>query len=332
MKKISYISVLIFMLMSVFSSNSQTMKNNIAKTADSKKKIKIVVTDSGLGGLSVVEDIALKMKKYGLYEKAEIIFANALFDANSGYNRLTDRKEKIRIFDKAISGIEKTYKPDYIFIACNTLSVLYPETEFSKHTKTKVITIVDYGVNLINKYLQKDKNSNVIIFGTKTTVAEDTYGKLLRKKGIDKNRIVSQACPELQEYIERDPKGEKTFKMISKFVGEALNKLKDNDKDLYISLNCTHYGYAGNLWEKAFKQNNSKLSGVLNPNYEMSKILFQKNEQQTPSETELKISVVSKVKLAEKNINSMTNLFKSSCPELAKALKNYELKQDLFSY
>ena len=325
------IPVIAISLFIVISGCTQSPKeNNTMKTTDSKKNIKIVVTDSGLGGLSVVEDITKKIKEAGYYDHAEIIFANALFDVNSGYNRLTDRSEKIVIFNDALHGIEKHYKPDYVFIACNTLSVLYHETEFSKHSKTNIVTLVDYGVNLINMNLQKQDSSNVIIFGTKTTIKEDTYGKLLLKKNITEDRIVSKACPELQEYIEREPKGEETYNLISQFVDEAVEQLKDKDEDLYISLNCTHYGYSGDLWEKAFESHNIKLSGILNPNYEMSKVLFPKNYKKASKETELSVSVVSKVVLAEQNINAMMNLFKDSCPLLADALKNYELKVDLF--
>lgn len=324
--------VIVIILFAILSGCTQLPeKNNSMETSDSNKNIKIVVTDSGLGGLSVVEDIAKKIKNSSYYDKAEIIFANALFDANSGYNRLTDRNEKIRIFNEALYGIEKHFKPDYVFIACNTLSVLYNETEFSKHSNTKIVTLVDYGVDLINKHLQQSDSSNVIIFGTKTTIKEDTYAKLLLKKNINKNRIVSEACPELQEYIEREPKGEETYNLISKFVDEAVEKLNDKDKELYISLNCTHYGYSGNLWEKAFERHNIKLSGVLNPNYEMAKVLFpEKYKKGSKKTTELSISVVSKVVLAEQNINAMMNLFKDSCPHLADALRNYELKVDLF--
>ena len=333
MKNKSIIPAIIMILSVEILGCSQTSeKNNTMKISDSDKTIKIVVTDSGLGGLSVAEDIYHKIKDTKIYDKVDIIFANALFDANSGYNRLTDRNEKIRIFNEALYGIEKNFNPDYIFVACNTLSVLYNKTEFSKNTDAKVITIVDYGVNLIDENLRKNNNSNVIIFGTKTTINGNTYGKLLINRKYNKDRIVSQACPELQEYIEKDPKGEETFNLISKYVGPAINKLNNPENDLYASLNCTHYGYSDDLWEKAFNQHNIKLKGLLNPNSKMAAVLFTNTNKKRHKNTEIKLSVVSKVKLAEQNINSMSNLFKNTCPELSEALRNYQLKTDLFRF
>ena len=41
------------------------------------------------------------------------------------------------------------YKVDIILIACNTLSVIYAETDFSKTCPIPVMSIVDFGVNII---------------------------------------------------------------------------------------------------------------------------------------------------------------------------------------
>ena len=64
----------------------------------------------------------------------------------------------------------------------------------------------------------------------------------------------------------------------------------------------------------------------------MAAVLFTKTNKKNHKNTEIKLSVVSKVKLAEQNINSMSNLFKKTCPELSEALRNYQLKTNLFTF
>src|SRR5512139_1143895 len=81
-----------------------------------KKRVTIAVTDSGLGGLSVLGEAAVRMKKAGTFEAVDFIFYNALFSAEGGYNSLGTRGEKIAIFQSALGGLEKRYRPDLILI------------------------------------------------------------------------------------------------------------------------------------------------------------------------------------------------------------------------
>jgi glutamate racemase len=180
-----------------------------------KNKLTLVVTDSGLGGLSVMDDISQKLKKWGYYKTVNLIFVNALFDANAGYNALQTRTEKINMFNKVLNGIDSKFHPDAILIACNTLSVISPETEFVKKTKIPVVGIVESGVQLINSRLSSRPNSCVAIMGTETTIEEDSHRKALIEGGIISERIITKACPQLQAYIEQNPNGEETEMLIS---------------------------------------------------------------------------------------------------------------------
>jgi len=290
--------------------------------------IKILVTDSGLGGLSVLNDILKKLKCESPYENVELIFADALFDANSGYNKLSTRQEKVDIFNVALFGMEKFFKPDIIFIACNTLSVLYEHTHFSKETNTQVVGIVNFGVDLIFSKLSKTSDANVIIFATETTVNSSAHKQELVKKGILEERIFTKACPQLQSFIERNPNGLETKMLIEKYSTEILKEIS-NTANLFISLNCTHYGYSLNLWEDVFESKRIKLRGILDPNNQMATVLFSDKILKT-KKPNINIQIVSKVEMANDNKNAMIQLFKIEAPELSEAIENYIFKPDLF--
>jgi glutamate racemase len=292
------------------------------------ENIKILVTDSGLGGLSVFADIFKKLTLKSPYSKVQLVFVDALFDANSGYNKLKTNQEKVDIFNQALLGFEKRFAPDIIFIACNTLSVLYEETAFSKKTKTEVVGIVEDGVDIIFKQMSKDENSQVIIFATETTINSENHKKALIAKGINKSRIFTKACPNLQSLIEKNPHGVETKDLIDKYVTEILTEIPETS-DLYISLNCTHYGYAQQLWQEVFASKNIQLKGILDPNNQMANRLFF-NKNNIISNPDIDIKVVSKVKMHPENQNAMIQLFKNEVPALAKAISDYDYLPYLF--
>ncbi len=323
MKKILFWTVT-FLFISLSQSNAVKPQDPVVD----KEKIRIVITDSGLGGLSVMDDIAKKMEGSGYYKTAELIFVNALFNAERGYNALSSREEKILQLNLVLSGIETKFHPDIILIACNTLSVIFKETEFIKKSDTPVVGIVIPGVDLIAGRLSKDDNSAVIITGTITTISENNHKESLLRKGFQSDRIITQACPELQSYIEKDPYGEDTGMLISVYIEEALARLPEYADNIYLSLNCSHFGYSEKLWQQAFYDAGADLREILNPNYTISNGLFPDRNRNRFGKTEISQVVYSKVVI--KNKGSMYVFFIDKSPELAKALNNYILEEDLF--
>ncbi|MBN2409933.1 MAG: aspartate/glutamate racemase family protein, partial [Candidatus Aminicenantes bacterium] len=273
-----------------------------------KSRVTVAVTDSGLGGLSVMAEAARRMKDSGIFERVEFLFFNALFKSGSGYNSLKTREEKIRVFDSALACLEEKYRPDIILIGCNTLSVLYEDTPFSQKTKTPVIGIVDTGVELISAGLRQYPEASVIIFGTPTTISEGTYARELEKQRFAPERIHSQSCPELESFIERDHLGDETGMLVAGYVGEALQNIEKSGRPLprlIISLNCTHYGYAMPLWEKAFEEEGVKPLEILNPNSRMTDPLFEKRYAGRYKKTAVSARVVSMVGISPAKIESL---------------------------
>jgi glutamate racemase len=328
--KISVVT-LSFVLATVFtlcSKPSGAQVNNDLSAIYGKDEITVVITDSGLGGLSVMNNIAGKLEGSGCYRKVNLIFVNALFDANTGYNSLQTREEKISVFNNVLTGIKEHFKPDIIFVACNTLSVIYKETDFVRRSTIPVIGIVEPGVQLIKEKLEKDINSTVIIFGTETTIEEGSHKKELLKLNFAEGRIITKACPQLQSYIEQNPSGEETEMLISAYVSEALEGLPRNNGALYLSLNCSHFGYSTYLWEKAFSSYPYKLGGIIDPNSIMGDILIDDKLRNRFNSTEISFRVVSRVEFLNKN--PISGIFLKSSPKLAEAVQNYSIIPNLF--
>lgn len=297
-----------------------------------KNEVTVAVTDSGLGGLSIMADAVEKMRESKIFQKVNFVFFNALFSNEGGFNSLKTRKEKIQIFDSALKSLEENYDPDLILIGCNTLSVIYDDTSFSEKTSIPVVGIVEAGVDLIAQKLETSPESEVIIFATQTTVSEETHKKKLEEKGILSQRIIVQACPELGNYIEKGYASDETEMLISAYVAEALHKMKDTQPPIYVSLNCTHYGYSHDLWEKAFQSSKVKLLGFLNPNSKMLDFLFESQERNRFDGTEISIRVISMVEIGKEKIESIGKRLGETSPRTRDALAHYELKPDLFKW
>ncbi|MBM3310246.1 MAG: hypothetical protein FJY80_01935 [Candidatus Aminicenantes bacterium] len=295
-----------------------------------KGSITVVVADSGLGGLSITAEAAARLKEMRAYRSVDLVFANALFSNDSGYNSLPDRESKIRVFDRALRGIAANTQPDVILVGCNTLSVLTGDVPFVRASKTPVIGIVDSGVDMIVRALEASPGAAVVLFGTETTIAEGTHRQKLIERGISADRILPQACPELAAYIESDWRSDDTALLIESYVDEALGKLPDRGKPVIAALVCTHYGYAHGLWEKAFAARGAALNAILNPNEAMVEAVFPAAAKPRFSETAVRARVLSMVEIAEGKRASLGDWLGRVSPEVASALRSCELVPDLF--
>jgi glutamate racemase len=294
-----------------------------------KKSVTIAVTDSGLGGLSVMADAASRMKRAGTFERVDFLFFNALFSSEGGYNSLADREQKIAIFESALESLQGKFRPDLVLIACNTLSVLLADTPFARRARIPVVGIIDAGVKITAEAMRAQPGSAVIIFATPTTISEGTHVREIMKAGVAPGRIITQACPELESYIEKDCASEETGMLISAFVDEALRKLPASRPPVFASLNCSHYGYSLPLWESAFAEAGVRPLAILNPNFRMTDFLFTPGRAGRYSKTAVTARVVSMVEISPAKIDSLGRWIFRISPETARALAAYELTPDL---
>jgi glutamate racemase len=318
-------------MLAVGTQAQDSTRARIARLAD-KDSVTIIITDSGLGGLAVCADIDRRMRAEGVYLKARLVFASALPEANRGYNRMKSTAEKVEVFDSALAGMARWYSPDAILVACNTLSVLIPETRFARESSVPILGIVETGVEMLYERLRSDPASRAIIFGTETTIGAGTHRRLLMERGIDPSRLVVQACPNLAGKIEEGAASDSVRGAIDGFVAEALGRAPVTSGTTYAGLCCTHYGYSGGLFERSFRQRGIEDVVLVDPNARMGEVLFPPGAVRRTDVPDVRVEVVSRAVITPEEVISIGGLVEPVSPQTADALRAYALQRDLFSY
>lgn len=303
---------------------------SFAEAVKVRPDVTIVVTDSGLGGLSVVADLAARLPGSGIARSARVVFVNALLDDAIGYNDLRDEADKVRVFDAALAATESRYRPDLILVACNTLSVFYEKTEHARKGTTETVSIVPMGADLIEQTLKATPDATAIIFATKGTIDSGAHRRLLVGRGVPDARIVGQACPKLTGAIERGAHSEETAVRIRGFVEEAIGRLPEKKGPLVVSLNCTHFGYARPLWEETFEKLGYPGVKVLDPNPLMTDLVLREGAPRRFPETKVTVEVVSKTPITPAVKAALGALLRTTSPATADALEHWTHAPDLF--
>ena len=304
----------------------------------------IVVTDSGLGGLSVFAAIADGLARTCPWSGVNLVYFNAWPEKDRGYNHYPDMTWKARVFDNALAAMSRL-RPDILVIACNTLSVIYPYTNYAKAPPVPVHDIIGRGVDMIAAALVRDPETGVILFGTPTTAESHIHAQGLIRKGIAPDRIINQGCVNLAGTIERNPFDPDLPAMIQDNVDQARAAGAKQFPHLAAGLCCTHFGYCGNLFSTAIAGRSGSPPLLLNPNQALAdQVLFQAaqilsrdgisrsrtRKDQSASPSNMDISIMSRVPWDPERITAYKTLFASHAPRVATALADYHFNPDLF--
>ncbi len=183
--------------------------------------MKVGVFDSGIGGLTVVKSLL----KHQLFE--EIIYFGDTARVPYGI------KDKNTITRYAIEAVEffKNFELDMIIVACNTVSA-YALSEMRESASCPVIGVVEAGI-LATSNAMKDKESNILILGTKATVNSKAYKTGLNSLGFLnlQARATTLFVPLVEEEIYDGDILDAVFKRYFKDV-------KHPDA---VILGCTHF-------------------------------------------------------------------------------------------
>lgn len=315
---------------------SSTMSNDlpIDPMADlfATDSVTILVTDSGLGGLSVAASVAARMDSLGIFEHVEIIFFNAQPSKEQGYNSMKTTGEKIAVFNNALHAMASGFDPDVLLIACNTLSVIYDYTEFSIDNEIPVLGVVEAGVNLIHQASDRNDNPPVLLFATKTTVNQDTHRKELAKYGVSSDEVITQACPRLAGAIERGTSSAETDSLVDLYTKQAIKSLPEGSEEVMISLNCTHYPYIKDMFRDKVEAEGLTVSSVLDPNPYMADVLFPGEHTFRADNPQVTVHVLSQPVLDDERIESIEPLIRIVSHKTADALIDWDFDPQFFEW
>lgn len=144
---------------------------------DGSDSVTVLVTESGLGGLSVVAGIERHARETGDGRSLNLVFANALPEAQRGYNTMASAEEGTPVFAAALDGMTRAFPPDVVLVASNTDSVLLPRIRPA--TDAPVLGIVELGVDMLEERLRAVPESVAIVFATETTVEAGAHRQML---------------------------------------------------------------------------------------------------------------------------------------------------------
>jgi glutamate racemase len=291
----------------------------------------IMVTDSGLGGLSVFAAIAVGLAEKAPRPRVNLVYFNAWPEPDKGYNHYPDMAYKARVFDNALEAMADL-KPDILVIACNTLSVIYPHTRFCRNTSIVVHDIIGRGVDMTAAALTDHPDTGVILFGTPTTADSRIHAQKLICKGIHPDRIISQGCVNLAGKIERNPFDPDLKNMIQDNVDQAMTKGGFQFPTVAAALCCTHFGYCRALFASAIARHTGTPPLILNPDQGLADQVLSRVSPARGSETShITMQILSRVPLEEQRIRAYAKLFTPHAPQTADTLKHYRLDPDLFT-
>ena len=190
------------------------------------------VFDSGVGGLTVVDSLL----NSGFF--SEIIYYGDTARVPYGV------KDKNTIIRYSLEALEffKNFDIDIMITACNSVSA-HAIPELEKQAPFKVTGVIHPGVLAVENKL-KDKNSKILILGTRATIQSKKYEKLLHEKGYKNTFAIAPSLfvPIVEEGL---------------FDGEVLESsmkhyFKDIDEPDAIILGCTHFPLISHAIQKYF--------------------------------------------------------------------------------
>ncbi|KAB2923533.1 MAG: hypothetical protein F9K22_08660 [Bacteroidetes bacterium] len=299
------------------------------RAALDRDEVTILVTDSGLGGLSVAADIERQIRHTPMFRRADVVFCSALPPGGRGYNDMSGTDEKAAVFSSALDGMMRRYAPDVILIACNTLSVIYDRTEFSKRSTVPVVGIVEIAADELAARWKRSPSAAVLLFGTETTVASGAHRAALVARGVPESLIIAQACPKLESEIQTDPAGDMTRTYIEWYTDEAGAALPTPARSVIAGLCCTHYGYSAGIFARELSRLRPVPPEVIDPNPGMSQRVLPRRTQRFPGIVP-SVLVVSPVKLSAEETEAVGRMLRPVSPATADALTAYRFEPHLF--
>lgn len=194
---------------------------------------KVVVFDSGLGSLSIIQAIRKTTKADIVY------FAD---QKNYPYGKKT-RKELYKIITSTIQSLKEKFNPDIIIVGSNTPTLLFPDL-FADDTVMGVLPP-------LMEAQRKTKTSSIAIMGTTATINSNHTSKYI-KKNIPKNISVTKIdASKLIDLVE-SAKFLSNKQLCKKIILQTLSDVIVQKNIDVVTLSSTHLPFLLCYLEKLF--------------------------------------------------------------------------------
>lgn len=292
--------------------------------------VTIVITDSGLGGLLVCADLERRLRQTAGGGAVRLVYVNAWPDARRGYNDLPDLAARAAVFDRALAAMT-AFHPDFVLIACNTLSVVFEATAFSRSPVVPVTGILDEGADLFHEALTRDPEGVLVLFGTRTTIGSGEHIRRLAARGIDPRRVVAETCHGLAAVIDKDPDSPDVPGLVEDCVLRVAPRLPSG-APLYAGLACTHYAYVADAFRKSLARHSGTKVRILDPGGRLvDELTGGLGARRAAAEgIRASVEVVSKVELPGAQRQAVARRIEPVSAATARALLEYRRISDLF--
>lgn len=302
----------------------------------------LLITDSGLGGLSVCA-AAERALRTGRAARASgpglrtpdaadlrITYFNAWPEPSAGYNDLPDVRSRAEVFDRALAAMA-ALGPDRIVIACNTLSIVYEHTAFHRLPPVPVQGIVGAGVDLFRDGMAAHPAAPIVLVGTRTTIESGAHRERLIAQGIAPSRIAAVACHGLARAIETDPGGETVGDLIEACTRSGAESAPPGEP-LYLGVCCTHYTYVRDAMASALARHSHRPVEALDPGDRLVEEIARATGagEAGGAGRAGTVTVVSKVDMDDRKRRAMAARVEAVSPATAAALLAYTRVPDLF--
>lgn len=249
-----------------------------------KKSLPIGVFDSGIGGLTVLNELVKR------FPNEDFVYVGDTLNLPYG----TKTKEELESLVDNVANYLNSVPVKAICIACNTA------TTASAHLLNKYDFPI-IGVIKPTAEYSLTFGSNILVLATNVTIASNAYQNILDNNNPNNGKRFYCKCSEFVDLIENiGVNNEKSFKLVH----EKLDKYAKENIDVIVC-GCTHFG----LLEKEFKEifPNAKIVDSSYPTY--LKLYNELKEKDLLSDSKSEGKVIINLTKAQDNFLSKTKWF-----------------------
>lgn len=226
----------------------------------------IFLADSCAGGISVLKFFLNWCGNYNIYYLA---------DGKRNPLGLKSKQEISKIVESWLNYFNKDKISKLFCISCNTASISIEKRVrlLEKKYKIPIVTMIDGARSIIKKNKNKIQNKEVLLIGTKFTIASGVYKKLIMRKN-PKNLFELNGTFS-ERFVARGlEKNEDARKKMLKELSKFKNKKIDT-----VFLGCTCYPFITREIKKIYGKNIHFLDPAEEVSNLAKKIIHSKNKK-----------------------------------------------------